>query len=44
MIADVAAPLLDFSERTLEFHHSYEKGRPIDIIRRPLTLRWEEAG
>ncbi len=25
MIANVAAPLLDFSERTLEFHHSYVK-------------------
>ena len=39
LVADVAAPLLDFSERTLEFRHSYVKGAPIEAIRRPLTLR-----
>ena len=39
LIADVAVPLLDFSERTLEFHHAYEKGAAIDVIKRPITLR-----
>ena len=39
LVADVATPLLDFSERTLEFRHSYVKGAPIDTVRRPLTVR-----
>ena len=44
LIADVAVPLLDFSERTLEFHHAYEKGAAIDVIKRPITLRWGGRG
>lgn len=39
LVADVAAPLLDFSERTLTFHHEYQKGRPIEAINKTLTLK-----
>ncbi len=37
--AEVATPLLDFSERTLSFHHAYRKGAPIEVLSRSLTLR-----
>ena len=47
--AEVATPLLDFSERTLAFHHAYVKGVPIETITKSLTLRcarcpWLNAG
>lgn len=37
--ASVATPLLDFSSRSLSFHHAYARGAPILPITRPLTLR-----
>lgn len=38
-IALVATPLLDFSERVMEFRHSYTKGQPVAPIVKPLTVR-----
>ena len=37
--ADVAAPLLDFSERRLDFAYSYVKGVPAARMSQPLTVR-----
>eukprot|EP00798_Chlamydomonas_sp_ICE-L_P006741 gene6741-3411_t len=37
--AEVATPLLDFSERTLSFHHAYKKGDTIVTLHKSLTLR-----
>lgn len=37
--ASVATPLLDVSERLLQFHHMYKKGVPIETLTKSLTLR-----
>jgi hydrocephalus-inducing protein len=38
-MASVATPLLDMSDRSLTFHHTYIKGQPIQTLTKPLTLR-----
>jgi hydrocephalus-inducing protein len=37
--ANVATPLLDMSDRSLTFHHTYIKDQPIKTLTKPLTLR-----
>ncbi|EFJ42226.1 hypothetical protein VOLCADRAFT_67248 [Volvox carteri f. nagariensis] len=39
MRADVATPLLHFSERLLHFRHVYKKGMPVETQTRPLTIK-----
>ena len=39
VVAEVGLPLLEFSERSLEFVHCYQKGVPMQPITKPLTLR-----
>ncbi|KXZ49496.1 hypothetical protein GPECTOR_21g722 [Gonium pectorale] len=39
MRADVATPLLHFSERVLHFRHTYKKGQSIEAQTRPLTIK-----
>jgi hydrocephalus-inducing protein len=44
LVAEVSLPLLEFSERCLEFSHCYKKGVPTQPITKPLTLRYAHGG
>lgn len=44
MRADVAAPLLEWSRRGLDFSYVYARGAPPQVTTQQLTMRWVRDG